>query len=226
MTACEVPVEIREFLGQETPAAWLEAALEDLPALINDHANCEKKAAATALSIMFRYPDRVALASRMSKIAREELRHFEQVQTMMRKLDMPWQRISASRYGSGLHAGISKSEPQRLTDLLIVGAFIEARSCERFALIAPHIEESLASFYRGLLSSESRHFRIYLELAEKEGECLRPVGFSDRVQFFRELENGLIDSPDEIIRFHSGVPSVSPRFSAAELRAPGPGPTT
>ncbi len=205
----EVPIEIREFLGRETPSAWLAAALGNLPGLINDHANCEKKAAAAALSIMFRYPDRVTLASRMSQIAREELRHFEQVQIMMRKLDLPWQRVTASRYGSGLHAGISKTEPQRLVDLLIVGAFIEARSCERFALIAPHIEESLASFYRGLLSSEARHFRIYLELAEKEGGDLRPGDFDARVDFFRDLENDLIDSPDEDIRFHSGVPGAS-----------------
>ena len=163
---------------------------------------------------MFRYPDRVTLASRMSKIAREELRHFEQVQIMMCKLDLPWQRITASRYGSGLHAGISKSEPQRLMDLLIVGAFIEARSCERFALIAPHIEEGLASFYRGLLSSESRHFRIYLELAEREGGCPNSEEFDTRVLFFRDLENSLIDSPDEDIRFHSGVPCASFRSTA------------
>jgi tRNA-(ms[2]io[6]A)-hydroxylase len=214
MMSCPVPIEIHEFLGRETPNAWLEAALQDLPVLINDHANCEKKAAATALSIIFRYPDRVILTSRMSKIAREELRHFEQVQIMMRRLELPWQRTSASRYGAGLHLGISKSEPQRLVDLLIVGAFIEARSCERFALIAPHIEESLGSFYRGLLTSESRHFRIYLELAKKEVSSLSQAEFDARVGFFRELENDLIASPDKIVRFHSGAPCVSSRPSA------------
>jgi tRNA-(ms[2]io[6]A)-hydroxylase len=206
MTNGGVPPEIARFLGRATPVGWLQAALKDLPGLINDHANCEKKAAATALSIVFRYPDRAKLANRMSKIAREELRHFEQVQTMMRKADIEWQRLSASRYASGLHEHISKSEPQKLVDLLIVGAFIEARSCERFALVAPHLESDLGSFYLGLLAAESRHFRIYLELAKRHAENIPLKDLERRVDYFREKENQLICSPDLEVRFHSGVP--------------------
>ncbi|MGI9265202.1 MAG: tRNA-(ms[2]io[6]A)-hydroxylase [Gammaproteobacteria bacterium] len=206
MTASYVPEAIANFLGSDTPASWVQAALGDLPGLINDHANCEKKAAATALSIVFKYPNRSNLASRMSKIAREELRHFEQVQTMMRKTDIAWRRLSASRYASGLHNYISKSEPQKLVDLLIVGAFIEARSCERFALVAPYLESGLGAFYRGLLAAESRHFRVYLELARQNGGHLSSQEFEDRVDYFREKENHLIDSPDPELRFHSGVP--------------------
>jgi tRNA-(ms[2]io[6]A)-hydroxylase len=91
-------------------------------------------------------------------------------------------------------------------DLLIVGAFIEARSCERFALVAPHLESDLGSFYLGLLAAESRHFRIYLELAKRHAENIPLKDLERRVDYFREKENQLICSPDLEVRFHSGVP--------------------
>ena len=94
------------------------------------------------------------------------------------------------------------SEPGRLIDISIIGAFIEARSCERFAKIAPYLDDELAKFYRSLLKSEGRHYQDYLQLAEKAaGEDI-----SERVAFFREQERSLIEAPDELFRFHSGVP--------------------
>ena len=163
------PDEILVFLGEPTPAAWVGAARQALPVLAVDHANCEKKAAATAMSLMNRYPGRYRLVQSMSRLAREELRHFEQVTRLMRQADIPWRTVSASRYAAGLREQVAKDEPDRLVDLLVAGAFIEARSCERFALLAPHVPPPFDDFYRGLLASERRHFVHYLELAREYG---------------------------------------------------------
>ena len=132
------PVDLRpvgDFLGSSTPAAWLDRALADLDTLLIDHANCEKKAASTALSLLYRYVDRPQLLHKLSRLAREELRHFEQVLTILKRRNVPYEHITASRYAAGLMGHVRKEEPGRLVDTLIVGAFIEARSCERFAAL-------------------------------------------------------------------------------------------
>ena len=104
MADTELLAPVDAFLGTRTPRAWCEAAVEDLSTLLNDHANCEKKAASTALALMFRYDTDGALADTMSRIAREELRHFEQVAALMRRLAIPHRPVSASRYAQGLRA--------------------------------------------------------------------------------------------------------------------------
>jgi len=176
-----------------------------MPILVVDHANCEKKAAATAMSLMNRYPTRSALVERMSRLAREELRHFEQVTRLMRDVDIPWRHVSASRYAAGLRAVVSGREPDRLIDLLVVGAFIEARSCERFALLAPVVEAPFGEFYRGLLASESRHFAQYLGLARQYAPGGEPE-VRARAARIRQVENMLAGDPDQEVRFHSGPP--------------------
>jgi tRNA-(ms[2]io[6]A)-hydroxylase len=200
-----IPEAVAEFLGRPTCQDWIDAAAGALPALIVDHANCEKKAAATAISLMHRYPGRTGLVQRMSRLAREELRHFEQVTRLMHDAGIPWRYVSASRYASGLRSAVSSNEPDRLIDLLVVGAFIEARSCERFALLAPVVPAPFEDFYRGLLASESRHFTQYLGLAGQyapggDAEILK------RSARIRQRENALIGKPDCEVRFHSGPP--------------------
>src|SRR5690606_969250 len=148
-----------------TPAAWVDHAVEHWPVLLVDHANCEKKAASTALSLMFAYPEDRKLAGAMSRLAREELRHFEQVHRLMEKLDVPVVRQKPGRYAAGLRADLRTSEPGRKLDRLLVGALIEARSAERFRLLVPRLPEPLAGFYAALERSESRHFELYLSLA-------------------------------------------------------------
>lgn len=193
---------IETFLSCSTPDAWIKAALENPDILLIDHANCEKKAASTALNLMFRYVGHAELQIKMSKLAREELRHFEQVHTFMQRRDVEYVYVSAARYAEGLRKHARKAEPHKLIDTLIIGAFIEARSCERFSALAPHVDEELGNYYRGLLKSESRHFRDYLKLAESyAGEPIE-----DRVAFFRTVEAELITSPDREFRFHSGPP--------------------
>jgi tRNA 2-(methylsulfanyl)-N6-isopentenyladenosine37 hydroxylase len=200
-----VPAELAAFLGAPTPAAWTDAAADPcaLPMLLADHANCEKKAASTALAMLFRYEEHEALTDRLSRLAREELRHFEQVRQLMRRRGIAWRHVSASRYAAGLAGTLRKAEPGRLVDRLIVGAFIEARSCERFALLAPRLDEELGRFYAGLLASEARHFRHYLGLAAS----FAGGDIDARVAAIREIENHLATSPDAELRFHSGPPA-------------------
>lgn len=202
---------IKAFLGCETPTGWLERAVSEKAILLIDHANCEKKAAATALNLLFRYVDRKELIPAMSQLAREELLHFEQVCEYMDKMGVAYDYVPPSRYASGLRKCVRNEEPYRLVDTLIVGAFIEARSCERFAALAPFLDRDasmteLARYYRFLLKSESRHFEDYLNLARiyftgSEAE------FNLRVSEIREAEMQLIQSPDEDFRFHSGLPA-------------------
>ncbi len=206
MRAC--PDAVLEFLGEPTPAAWLELAAEHLPELLLDHANCELKAASSALGIIYRYPERETLAWRMSRLAREELRHFEQVRQILKARQIPFRRLSASRYAGRLHDAVRREEPARLLDTLIVGAFIEARSCERFAALAPRLPADLAKFYAGLLASEARHFEQYLHFAEEE--CgVTADALAARVAELRTLENAAITEPDTELRFHSGAPAAA-----------------
>jgi tRNA-(ms[2]io[6]A)-hydroxylase len=196
---------IYDFLPCRTPAAWVEVAVESLPVLLIDHANCEKKAAATAMSLMHRYTENTALLNKMSRLAREELRHFEQVLKLMTQRGIRYETVTASRYAQSLHASVRKKEPDKLIDILIVGALIEARSCERFAALAPHVDQELGDFYRSLLKSESRHFSDYLTLANKIESS---AAVAERLDVFRVLEKQLIEAEDEDMRFHSGVPTV------------------
>jgi tRNA-(ms[2]io[6]A)-hydroxylase len=196
---------VQSFLHCETPKAWLDAALQNMDLLLIDHARCEKKAASTALSLMFKFPERQSLLHKLSRLAREELRHFEQVFDLMRERNIQYQHLSASRYAAKLREPVKMGEESGLIDVLIIGAYIEARSCERFAALAPVIEPydpQLAKYYRFLLKSESRHFTDYLALAEEYSN--EPI--ADRVAFFGRLEAELIQSPDNLFRFHSGIP--------------------
>jgi tRNA 2-(methylsulfanyl)-N6-isopentenyladenosine37 hydroxylase len=195
--------EIKDFLPCETPAAWLRAAPAQVDTLLIDHAHCEKKAASTALGLMFRYRERADLQEKMSRLAREELRHFEQVLALMKRRGIRYRPLSASRYAAGLHALVRRSEPDRLVDTLVAGAFIEARSCERFERVSAHLDENIAAFYRRLLKSEARHFLDYLKLAQ----AVQGGPVDERVRVFAEREAELITSPDVQFRFHSGVPA-------------------
>jgi len=200
-----VPESISNFFDTETPEEWVRAASERIPEMLLDHANCELKAASTALGFLYRYPDRTQLAQRMSRLAREELRHFEQVRSIMEDMDIPFERLSASRYAGKLREAVRDDEPHKLLDMLLVGALIEARSCERFAVLAPHLPERLGKFYNGLLASEARHFEHYIAFAKTE--CgVTEAEIDKRLQELKEIEAALIADPDPQFRFHSGKP--------------------
>ncbi|WP_070967451.1 tRNA isopentenyl-2-thiomethyl-A-37 hydroxylase MiaE [Vibrio sonorensis] len=142
------------------------------------------------------------LIDKMVLLIKEELHHFYQVLEIMGSRDIGYEPVSASRYAKGLLSNMATHEPQTLVDKLIIGAYIEARSCERFAMLAPHMEADIAKFYISLLRSEARHYQDYLTLAEE----IAGRDISERVKWFGEIEAELIASPDKDFKFHSGVP--------------------
>lgn len=195
---------IYDFLGSRTSQAWINQALKNLPLIIQDHANCEKKAAGTAMNLMFRYESAHDLQCKLAQLVREEMLHYEQVLGIMHERGQQWQHLSAGRYAKGMLKHKRTYEPAAMVDVLIIGAFIEARSCERFAALAEVINDArLAKYYRYLLKSESRHFKDYLALAQSLSE----ESIEERVMLFKEVESELISSPDEELRFHSGTPA-------------------
>ncbi|MGI9223045.1 MAG: tRNA-(ms[2]io[6]A)-hydroxylase [Woeseiaceae bacterium] len=200
-----LPENIAAFFDTPTPDGWLEEAGARVPELLLDHANCELKAASTALGFLYRYPNRTELAQRMSRLAREELKHFEQVRSIMAEMQVPFERLTASRYAGGLRSAVREDEPHKLLDMLLVGALIEARSCERFARLAPTLPPKLGRFYSGLLASEARHFEHYIAFAKSE-TGFDEAEIDERLAELKGIEARLISDPDPQFRFHSGTP--------------------
>lgn len=192
-----------DILLAATPRGWVDAALDDLPTLLVDHANCEKKAASTALALIFAYPEDRALNVALSRLAREELKHFEQVERLMKKLGVPHQRMKPGRYASELRKLVRTHEPKRKLDLMIVHALIEARSCERFRLLAKRLPPEVRELYEQLERSEARHFEIYLGFAQREFEAQE---IAARLETIAAREAELATQPDHELRFHSGPP--------------------
>ncbi|AQZ82769.1 hypothetical protein MWMV17_MWMV17_01971 [Acinetobacter calcoaceticus] len=207
----ELMQPVLAFLGCQTPKAWLDEAINNLDILMQDHANCEKKAASTAMNLMFRYSFFPDLQVKLAQLVREEMLHYEQVLELMAKRGQKWDGLSAGRYAGGLRKEIRTYEPEALIDVLVVGAFVEARSCERFHALAPRVDEELGRYYRYLLKSESRHFEDYLALAldvAKTAKMKNPKeDIQQRIEHIREVEKNLILTPDDTFRFHSGVPA-------------------
>lgn len=204
--------ELINFLPCETPDSWINVALQRQDILLINHAYLEKCAARTALNLMFAYPDKPDLQHKMSRLAREELVHFEQVMKIIKKRGLTYRGLKPSRYAGLMNVEIRKPSDERLTDSLIVGALIEARSCERFAKLAPHLDAELAKFYTSLLRSEARHYKDYLTLAQSYSKP--PI--NDRIAHFCEIEHKAIMSEDEQFRFHSGTPAeklLKPKYA-------------
>lgn len=250
MNICELLEPIETFLLCQTPQSWIDEAIkpENFSALIIDHANCELKAAQTAMLLLRRYavdkPSGDALLawlkpyedfvyrkvgngdfsnyitlskklisksdfehgdeliSKMVLLIKEELHHFQQVWEIMQSRGVTYDNLTASRYAKGMMKGVRTHEPAKLSDTLICGAYIEARSCERFAKLAPYLDSELEKFYVSLLRSEARHFQDYLSLATK----ISATNIDERVEFFGEKEAKLIQTADTEFRFHSGAP--------------------
>lgn len=195
--------EILGFLKIPTPEAWIQCALGDVETLLIDHANCEFKAASTGMSLIGKYRDKPLVQVLMTRLVREEMLHYEQVLKLMNELEIDYRPLSASRYAGKLRQSIRTSGDERLVDLLLVGAVVEARSCERFAALWPRLPDTLGRYYKTLLRSEGRHYRDYLTLAESMAKA---VDIEKRLDFFLKIDEQLIESPDHEFRFHSGVP--------------------
>ncbi|MFM2162615.1 MAG: hypothetical protein RLZZ383_2127 [Pseudomonadota bacterium] len=155
-------------LASTTHSSWLAEARQDLPSLLLDHAHCEKKAASTALSLLFRYPEHTALLRPLTALASEELEHFQRMVDLLEERGIPYRKLTPSLYASRLFEAVRKEEPGRLVDTLLTCSLIEARSCERMKLLSEHLDDAdLAAFYGDLLASEARHHHVYVDLARQ-----------------------------------------------------------
>lgn len=163
----------------------------------SDYANLSKKLISKS---DFAHGDE--LISKMVLLIKEELHHFQQVWQIMQSRGVAYDNLSASRYARGMMKHVRTHEPAKLSDTLICGAYIEARSCERFAKLAPHLDDELKQFYVSLLRSEARHFQDYLSLAQS----IAGEGINERVTKLGLVEAELIQSDDLVFRFHSGTP--------------------
>ena len=188
-------------LQSASTARWLGQVDTGLDDVLIDHAHCEKKAAGVAMNLLFSYVDHVALARAMTEIVNEELEHFRLVLDLLERRGIPFRKLSPSNYGARLHDLIRKPEPERAVDRLLVAGLIEARSCERFQLLADHVPDAeLRDFYRSLFESEARHHSTYVRLA-----CdVQPEHtVRERLHELSAREAEIIEIGDPVPRMHS-----------------------
>lgn len=160
-----------DILRAATPAAWTETALADFDAVLSDHAHCEKKAAATAMALVSAYPELTLLVDSMTRLAQEELRHFQRVHQLIVGRGGRLGRDHGDPYAQGLVKLVRGTPDERRTDRLLVAALIEARSAERLELLGAALADAeLADFYRGLAKAEAGHYRLFVRLAERYAE--------------------------------------------------------
>lgn len=188
-------------LHSATSPDWLPRVQDRLDEVLLDHAHCEKKAAGTAMNLMFAYPDSEEFSREMAAIVVEELDHFHQVLDVMQRRGMKYKRQKPSQYGGRLHALIRGSGPQRAVDRLLVAGLIEARSCERFDLLRHGIRDAdLAAFYDRLFESEARHHATYVRLAK---HFAPEAEVHDRLEELATEEARIIALGDDVVRMHS-----------------------
>ncbi len=190
-----------KFLKTPTSQAWLEQAIANMDTILLDHAQCERKAAGTAIQMMSRYPSSVELVRELTAIAQEELSHYDQVNNWLEKRGIPLQPVSPPPYGAGLKKCVRRQEPDRMLDLLLVSALIEARSHERLGLLGKHcLDPQLAAFYRSLMASEARHYGSYWLLATT---YFHVDLVNERLAELAEAESEILSTPYLEPRVHS-----------------------
>ena len=193
------------MLNLKSPSAarWLAQVDANLNTILVDHAHCEKKAAGTAMNLIFAYVEQVELCRELADIVNEELEHFRMVLDLLARRGIKFRRLPPSNYGRQLNELVRKQEPQKAIDRLLVAGLIEARSCERFSLLRDHVRDrdpELSNFYGSLFESEARHHSTYVRLAKL---------FGDDDQVHRRLEElsseeaAIIERGDELPRMHS-----------------------
>ena len=188
-------------LCSPTQPRWLATVNDHLEEILIDHAHCEKKAASSAMNLIFAYVDQVPLVLELSTIVNEELDHFRQVLDQLAHRGMSFRRLTPSSYGQRLNDLVRKNEPARAVDRFLVAALIEARSCERFALLREHIaDHELAAFYDSLFESEARHYATYVQMAR---HFASPDAVDARLAELAQAEAAIIAEGDELPRMHS-----------------------
>lgn len=190
-------------LKSQSSERWLKQVDENLKTILIDHAHCEQKAASTAMHLMFDYVEHAELRTEMSEIVQEELEHFQMVTDILDARKIRFFKLKPGTYGRKLKELCRRQEPEKAVDRLLVAGLIEARSCERFALLRDHLKESepeLSEFFGSLFESEARHHATYTRLArifQPDAEIKR------RLAELSALEAAIIEEGCELPRVHS-----------------------
>lgn len=188
-------------LQSATAKRWFDQVDNHLDEILIDHAHCEKKAAGTALNLIFAYVENKELCQEMTEIVNEELEHFHMVLELLEKRGIPFRRLKPSSYGRKLNDLVRKQEPHKAVDRLLVAGLIEARSCERFQSLAEHVDdEELATFYQSLFESEARHHTTYTRLARHFAPAEE---VSKRLEELYAAEAEIVAEGEELPRMHS-----------------------
>jgi tRNA 2-(methylsulfanyl)-N6-isopentenyladenosine37 hydroxylase len=191
-----------------TDPAWAHEAVKDLDAVLVDHAHCEMKAASNALSLVMRHPGDLGLVRALTELAREELDHFRRVTAFLERRGLQLGAPPVDSYAAELRKAMgqlpSVNVPS-LTDRLLVGALIEARSCERFKLLLDALpaqtSAELRVFYEELFACEARHYRMYLDLARDALRSHWPVAEDREVDSMVQSRLAfLADAEGKIVR--------------------------
>lgn len=195
---------IHTFLLAKTPDSWTQSAVNDVETILLDHAQCEQKAALNALQLSYRFHNQPAVIKSLSRIAREELRHFEQVLGIIERRGITIKHLIAPRYAKSLYSCARENSVNPLVDQLLIAGIIEARSCERFYQLAQSIDNELSATYQKLYQAEFLHFEFFIDLAFS-------IDAHSHTQLNRLLtqEKILISTPESILRFHSGIPAIT-----------------
>jgi tRNA-(ms[2]io[6]A)-hydroxylase len=155
-------------LAAPTDPEWFDRIEPELDLILVDHTHLEKRAASTALSLIFRYTGREDLPLTLSPIVREEMEHFEQMLGILAQRGVELIKLKPADYASNLVGNVRKQEPHCLLDKLLAAGLIEARSCERFSILAERVQDpQLADYYGRLFESEARHYTVYTDLARR-----------------------------------------------------------
>jgi tRNA 2-(methylsulfanyl)-N6-isopentenyladenosine37 hydroxylase len=190
-----------KFLKTPTSEAWVAQAIANLDTILLDHAQCERKAAGTAIQMMSRYPSSNQLVRELTAIAQEELSHYEQVNQWLDKRGIPLQPVTPPPYGAALKKCVRHQEPDRMLDLLLVSALIEARSHERLGLLGEHCPDpQLAKFFCSLMASEARHYGSYWLLAKT---YFAVEAVNERLVELAEQESAILSTLHPEPRIHS-----------------------
>jgi tRNA-(ms[2]io[6]A)-hydroxylase len=175
-----------------TPPGWLAAVFDDFDAFLVDHAACERKASATGMSFVVRYPDRHAIIEPLIEFAREELEHFQIVYRLVRERGLSLVDDYKDPYVNGLHAACRSGAESLLLDRLLVAGVVEARGCERLFMVADALaskDPRLAAIYLDLARAESRHHGLFFRLARS---LFSEVEVEQRAGEFLDIEAELV----------------------------------
>ena len=178
-------------LREPTPPSWTEAVLSDFDAFLLDHAACERKASATAMLFVVRYPDREEIIDPLIAHAREELEHFHRVYRLIAEGGLRLAADVPDRYAAPLLAEVRHGRDERFLDRLLVAGILEARGCERFGILSGALEDgSLRELYRDLTQADARHQRLFVDLAAQ---------YFDEAEMTRRIDE-LLDVESSLVR--------------------------